>query len=131
MDNDNNYDTTKSVEGERREEQATLQAQKGRLLARLAELKVAGCTIEYEGSDASVVISFPACFDAARQPLDLPQKDAELVEEFVSECLSAHQNGWEINEGSFGEATISVAEGTVEFNHLAREMIYHDDGFEV
>ena len=102
MSNVNIYDMMKSVESERREERVTLEAQKTEAIAMLAALDVARAEIEYDGSGDQGMTTGCHFFD-----------------------------DWDVNDGSFGTAKIHVAEGTVTFSHQVREMITHDDDFEV
>ena len=47
-------------------------------------------------------------------------KLAGAVEEVVYDILTIHHDGWEINDGAFGELTFDVSAGTITYEHHSR-----------
>jgi hypothetical protein len=65
-----------------------------------------------------------AAIDRNRRPI------TEAIETLVYETLSQNQDGWENNDGSYGEFTFDVAERTImlDFNERHMETDYSQHG---
>lgn len=82
---------------------------------------IAKVDIRFDGYADSGAIEQTTFFDADGQVIDCPDisvsregrddvKLASLLEDFAYEVLERHHDGWEINDGAFGELLIDVAE---------------------
>jgi hypothetical protein len=85
--------------------------------------------VEVQGAaalpDTSIIFMVPLwqSEDAERRELPL----ATAIEELTYDCLSDHHDGWENNEGAFGDLTFDVAAGTIalDFNYRVETFENH------
>lgn len=121
---------------EERTRQQELAAAKPALLAALASRDIAVVTISYDGSGDDGQIQAIEAFKADNTPValiaDIPivigQGEGsssfntlhECLDDFAWACLNAYHQGFEDNDGGYGEITIHVAAGRVEIDHAER-----------
>lgn len=96
---------------------------------------IAKVDIRFDGYADSGAIEQTTFFDADGQVIDCPDisvsregrddvKLASLLEDFAYEVLERHHDGWEINDGAFGELLIDVAEENFQLDRNLRFTSY-------
>ncbi len=111
-------------------------AMKAALLPQLAAHGVVTVEIRFDGYGDSGAIEQTTLFGADGKVVECPDiliaregkdevKLASLLEDFAYEALERHHDGWENNEGAFGELLIDVADASFQLDCNLR-FISHD-----
>lgn len=131
---------------------AVLPGNKAALFAALAAAGIASITVMFDGSGDSGQIEDIGARNAKQEPIELPdirieitdvQFDKpevplisqmsvrEVVEALTYEFLEQTHDGWENDDGAYGEFTFDVAEQTIrlEYNERYTETHYHEHEF--
>lgn len=99
---------------------AQLPILKNALLNELSRHGIVSAVIEYDGEGDSGQIEGLAAFGASDQLIALARPLHDQIEEFAWEVLAAHHDGFENNDGGYGDIAIDVTKRTVVRNHNAR-----------
>ena len=121
----NPTDWMAAYQAEQQKRQAQLSPLKDVLLHELASAGIVTVTVEYDGEGHSGQIESIAVEDASQNRVEIADNERwdkldNQITEFVWEVLGAHHDGFENNDGGFGEITIDVMKGTVQLDHNTR-----------
>lgn len=103
---------------------------------------IATIKIRFDGYADSGAIEQTTFFDANGMVVECPDipvsregkdevKLASLLEDFAYEALERHHDGWEINDGAFGELLIDVAEENFQLDCNLRFTSYDSHSTEL
>ncbi|WP_072387099.1 DUF6878 family protein [Hyphomicrobium sp. CS1BSMeth3] len=117
------------------------------LLAELQANGIATVCITYDGEGDEGQISGTLCFDPtnariATFPAGVPNEalaaeypDAsnlpDVLESFAWDVIASQHDGFEINDGGYGDVTIDVAKGTITLEHNERYIDIHTEMTEI
>ena len=107
-------------QAEQQQRQAQLPVLKNAMLENLSRHGIASVIIDYDGEGDSGQIEGMAAFGDTDQPIALAGDLHDQIEDFAWRVLEVHHNGYEINDGGYGDITIDVANRTVVLDHNAR-----------
>ena len=123
-------DWTARFAAEAEQRRASLVAKKTPVVAALAKLGIATVTAVYDGEgDSGQIDSITAHgADGTERPLEgdilvgdqPPEAIHEALDAFFWDCLTAYHDGFENNDGGYGEITIDVATASVTIEHNQR-----------
>jgi hypothetical protein len=141
MTNDDVYKNYCEQEERRRKLAAELRAAtKAKLCDALQSSGIARVTVIFDGQSDSGQIEDIAAFDPADKPIRLPLRQLivetakrdgsgadtatvplkDVIENLCYELLQEHHDGWEINEGSFGEFEFDIPNRSVALTFNGR-----------
>jgi hypothetical protein len=97
----------------------------------LAEIGIHTVTVGFDGYGDSGQIESIEAFDAAGNPLSLPDNRPvrfrgeettlrEAIETLAYACLEEAQPGWEIDDGAYGTFVFAVPDRSITLDHKAR-----------
>ena len=117
-------------------------AMKAVLLPQLAAHGILTVEIRFDGYADNGVIEQTTFFGTDGKVVECPDilvaregkdevKLASLLEDFAYEALERHHDGWEINEGAFGELLIDVADASFQLDCNLRFTSYDSHSTEL
>jgi hypothetical protein len=117
-------------------------AMKAALLPQLAAHGIITVEIRFDGYADSGAIEQTTLFDAEGKVMECPDievvregydpvKLASLLENFAYEALERHHDGWEIEDGAFGELLIDVADASFQLDCNLRFTSYNSHSTEL
>ncbi len=111
-----------------REGRERIAGHRKQLTAMFKKNKIDHAVVEYDGSGDSGNIETVTFYNKKDEEMDVADPAVqEAVENYIYDALPG---GWEINEGSFGTATV-FADGKAKVEHKERVESYEDAPFEI